>query len=54
MKNNKIYTGTQATGYATTNSGIKETTYNEAVARHNGTIKNAVPTWAKCCGWGKR
>ena len=54
MANEKIFTGNQATGFTTINNGIKETTYSEANARRQGTIANAVPTWAKCCGWGKR
>ncbi len=53
MTNEKIYTGNQASGYTTINNGIKETTYNEHTARMNGTIKNDVPTWARCCGWTK-
>ena len=54
MTNEKIYTGNKAIGYSNTNNGVKTTTYSEAVARRNGTIANAVPTWASCCGWGKR
>lgn len=54
MKNEiKIYTGNAATGYTTINNGIKQTTYLEATARRNGTIKNDIPTWARYCGWTK-
>jgi hypothetical protein len=54
MTNEKIFIGNQATGFTTTQNGISFTTHSEEAARRQGTIANAVPTWAKCCGWGKR
>lgn len=44
------YTGNNAIGYTTVNNGIKQTV-TEEVARRDGIITNAVPTWAACCGW---
>ena len=54
MKNEiKVYTGNKASGYTISRGGISHTT-SEENARRNGTIKNDVPTWAKCCGWNKK
>jgi hypothetical protein len=53
MSKQKVWTGNKATGYTTTNNGIVEQTNSEAVARRTGVIKDAVPTWALCCGWSK-
>lgn len=51
--NTPIYTGNRATGYSTTNNGVTVKVNKEEAARRNGIIKNAVPTYAKCCGWQK-
>ena len=54
MNEKKIYTGNTAAGYTTTNNGISEKVYTEQVARRDGVIYGAIPTWAKCCGWNNK
>ena len=51
-KNTVIFEGNSAKGYTSTNSGVKIHVQSEQTARNLGVIKNDLPTWAKCCGWG--
>lgn len=53
-KNTVVFEGNSAKGYTSTDNGITIRVQTEQAARTLGVIKNDVPTWAKCCGWGGR